>query len=138
MAEKPKKTTKRRVKNPETFRERALKAATESGKPKKTTKVRKGASRVFVPFRFANKQLKKFFSLKAFRWLRKPVRVLSKVLLIDYFSKSWGELKQVTWPTWRESLRLTSAVLIFAIIFGVAIAGVDYGLDKLFKDILLK
>lgn len=138
MAEQPKKTAKRRVKNPETFRERAVKAATESDKPKKTAKVKSGASKITRPFRYAVRQIKRFFGHKAFNWLRKPMRLLSKILLVDYIAKSWQELKLVTWPTWRESVRLTSAVLVFAIIFGATVAVVDYGLDKLFKDILLK
>jgi preprotein translocase SecE subunit len=44
----------------------------------------------------------------------------------------------VTWPTWRESRRLTGAVILFSVIFGGLIAIVDYGLDKLFKQLLLK
>jgi preprotein translocase SecE subunit len=56
----------------------------------------------------------------------------------SYFRNSFRELKQVTWPGRRESLRLTSAVLAFAIVFGAIVALVDFGLDKLFKELILK
>jgi preprotein translocase SecE subunit len=48
------------------------------------------------------------------------------------------ELRLVTWPNWKQSRQLTFAVLVFAVIFGAAIAVVDYGLDKVFRNILLK
>lgn len=55
-----------------------------------------------------------------------------------YFRNSFKELQMVTWPNWRESWRLTFAVLAFAAVFGVLIAALDFGLDKLFKEVLLK
>jgi preprotein translocase subunit SecE len=55
-----------------------------------------------------------------------------------FFRGSFQELRQVTWPTRREGRRLTTAVIIFSVVFGLLIAIVDYGLDKLFKQVLLK
>jgi preprotein translocase subunit SecE len=75
--------------------------------------------------------LRWFFRLKA-------VRFLGRILGLTYIRDSWRELRGVTWPTRRESLRLTSAVIIFSVIFGLLIAVVDYGLDKLFRQILIK
>ena len=74
------------------------------------------------------------------RWffLLKPIRFLGKILGLGYFRDSWRELKLVTWPKRRESFRLTRAVIMFAVVFGIMIAIVDYGLDKLFKQVLLK
>jgi preprotein translocase SecE subunit len=66
------------------------------------------------------------------------VRFIGRILGLGYFRGSWQELKGVTWPTWRESRRLTTAVILFSMVFGVLIALVDYGLDKLFKQLLLK
>jgi preprotein translocase SecE subunit len=66
------------------------------------------------------------------------LRLLGKVLFPAYLRNSWQELRLVTWPNWKQSRQLTSAVLIFAIIFGAVIALVDYGLDKVFRSILLK
>lgn len=63
---------------------------------------------------------------------------IGRVLVPKYFRNSWVELKQVTWPDRRQTMRLTFAVIVFATIFGIAIAIVDYGLDKLFKELLLK
>lgn len=129
MADKP---AKRRVKNPESFRERALKAAEESDKPKRVAKVRSGGVSVIgTIFRPIGRVLTPIGRLK-------PVRLLGKVLLPPYVRNSWRELKQVTWPNWQQSRQLTFAVLIFAVLFGAVIALVDFGLDKLFKQVLLK
>lgn len=58
-------------------------------------------------------------------------------LIPRYFREAGQELKEVTWPTRKETWRLTLAVFLFALIFGLLIAVVDYGLDKLFKKLLL-
>ncbi|HMH31229.1 MAG TPA: preprotein translocase subunit SecE [Methylomirabilota bacterium] len=134
MADKPDSQAKRVVKNPETFRERASKAAGESDKPKRLAQVKQASSKATKPVSQASSRVA---SSKLAKPFRKPAKLVGRVLLPRYVRKSWQELKQVTWPTRRESVRLTVAVLIFAAIFGATIALVDYGLDKLFKDILL-
>jgi preprotein translocase SecE subunit len=75
-----------------------------------------------------------------FRYLGKYkiFRIVGYVIVLPYFRNSWKELEGVTWTKWRESLRLTSAVFAFALVFGIVIAIVDYGLDKVFKQVLLK
>lgn len=50
---------------------------------------------------------------------------------------AWAEIRQVTWPGRKETFRLTIAVLIFSIIFGAFVAALDYGLGKLFKEVIL-
>ena len=75
--------------------------------------------------------LRWFFQLRA-------MRLLGRILGFSFIRSSWQELKQVTWPTRREGRRLTTAVIIFSVVFGALIALVDYGLDKLFKQLLLK
>jgi len=75
--------------------------------------------------------LRWFFQLKA-------VRFIGRILGLRFIRSSWRELKLVTWPTRREGRRLTTAVVLFSVVFGALIAVVDYGLDKLFKQLLLK
>ncbi|QQS70139.1 preprotein translocase subunit SecE [Candidatus Saccharibacteria bacterium] len=60
------------------------------------------------------------------------------MLGLTYIRASWKELRGVTWPTFRDSVRLTTAVIIFSILFGLMIAVVDYGLDKVFKELFVK
>jgi len=67
-----------------------------------------------------------------------PLRFIGRILGFGYIRGSWQELGQVTWPTRREGRRLTTAVIIFSLIFSAIIPVVDYGLDKLFKQLLLK
>jgi preprotein translocase SecE subunit len=89
----------------------------------------------FYPLRLVARGLRRVGRL----W---PIRIIGKVLglilFASYFRGSFRELRLVTWPGRRESLRLTSAVLVFAIVFGAIVAGVDFGLDKLFKELVLK
>ncbi len=65
-------------------------------------------------------------------------RILSKILLLNYFKGSWHELRQVIWPKRKETTKLTFAVIMFAIVFGITISIVDFGLDKLFRKVLLQ
>ena len=130
---------KRRLRPPKTVREKAAASKQASTpKPKKRGKLTKAIAwpiqKVASPFRKTAKFLNKF---RAIRWIVKFAKFLAKILLISYIASSWQELKNVTWPKWRESRRLTIAVLAFAIFFGAAVAILDYGLSHLFRIILL-
>lgn len=123
---------KRRVKNPETFRERALKVNESEERPGRKRLISQAGARVWAP------ALKPVSAAGNKLFNRQPFKFVAKILLPTYVRQSWQELKLVTWPKWRESLRLTRAVLIFAVIFGLTVAAVDYGLEKVFKQILIK
>lgn len=75
---------------------------------------------------------------KAWKPFRKIGHFLGLVFLPRYVRNSWVELRRVTWPSRRETWRLTFAVLAFSVAFGVLIALVDFGLDKLFREVLIK
>ncbi len=136
--QKPPAESKRRVKNPETFRERAIKATEIGERPKRTSWYKKTYQALKVFFTPFNKGLAKLIKRQPFKAIRVVLSLIGKILLPIYLRNSWRELRLVTWPSRRQSRQLTFAVLIFAIIFGAAIALVDYGLDKLFKHLLLK
>ena len=76
----------------------------------------------------------------AIRWFfrLRVVRFIGRITGFTFVRGSWQELKKVTWPARREGLRLTSAVISFSVVFALILAGVDYGLDKIFKQLLLK
>ena len=138
MAEEPAKKSKRKVRNPETFRERAIKAAENEGRPLRTRRLGQAAGKVGRPvIGTVGRTGSKVAAFKPFRIFRRPLRLLGRLLWPKYLRNSFQELKLVKWPNWPESRRLTVAVLIFAIIFGATIAGVDYVLDKIFRKILL-
>lgn len=45
---------------------------------------------------------------------------------INYVTESYNELKNhVTWTPWAEAQRLTLVVIVFSVIFSLAIWGVD-------------
>lgn len=120
--EQPTKAKRRIVKKAETVREKVEKEKIASAKPKKE----KGVVRLTL-----------YYISWPLRMLGRGIKKIGRYVVPGYFKKSWEELKQVTWPTWRETWKLTLAVIIFSAVFGALITVVDYGLDKLFKQVLI-
>jgi preprotein translocase SecE subunit len=134
MAQDSPKSKKPRIrKTAPTIRQRVEAAQAESIEPKasklKTVKARGRAAASPIRNNPVGRLLPKIF---------RPIGKVLSWLVPRYFINSWREVRQVTWPSRRETWRLTLAVFIFAIIFGAAVAGVDVGIDKLFKKLVLK
>lgn len=128
MADTNKPKKRRIIRKVETVREKAEKI---SALPAKKPGILRLAGRYITkPFRPIGRQFAKLGRFKFFR-------VIGLILVPRYFRNSWKELRLVTWPTRRETLQLTLAVIIFAVIFGALITVVDIGLDKVFKQVLL-
>jgi len=130
----------RRLRAPsETVREKAVKAqeATPVAQSQRSHRVIGAPFRLLgwfghrPPLRQLGHGLRWFFSLRLMRFI-------GKVIGVTYIRDSWRELRGVTWPTRKQSRRLTTAVVIFSVIFGGLIALVDLGLNKVFKEILLR
>lgn len=118
----PAKTNKRRLKAPtQTMRQQAEKAQANSDKPDKTRRLRSAANTGSQPFR----RFGKLFD-------RQPFRFIGRILAPRFVRNAIIELRLVTWPSRRETRQLT-----FAIAFGVIVTIVDYGLDKLFKALII-
>jgi len=139
MANKPKRVLK---KASPTVRERSEQEANTA--PKKH-RVRNTARRASTPFRVIGRFIAKI--ARPFRFILRPFktrpvrfigRLLATILFLRYFRDSWKELRQVTWPGRKETWQLAFAVFVFAVVFGLMITVVDYGLNKLFEQILLK
>ena len=83
--------------------------------------------------------LRQFFRAitKKLSFLFRPIRWVGRHLIPRYIRGSFSELRQVTWPDRKQSRQLTIAVVMFATVFGVVIALLDYGLDKAFKKVFL-
>jgi preprotein translocase SecE subunit len=111
---------KRLVKPAPSIRERKEQERAKSGKPEQG-KIRKFFSAIGKPFRAIGRGLK---------WL-------SKYTVPPYFRQAFVELGRVKWPTWKESRKLTTAVIIFSVIFGVLTGFLDYGLNFAFKKLIL-
>ena len=68
---------------------------------------------------------------------KRPGRLV-RWLIPKYFREAWHELRKVTWPGRKETAKLTFAVFMFAAFFMLFITTVDFILDKLFKQLILK
>ncbi len=132
MAEKK----KRQLKKVETVREKAEKATHKEPKPRR---LKRAGSAVAKPFGKARHLGRKEFhpvklpDNKVGRFLTKRRRFIPK-----FFREAWAELREVTWPTRKETTKLTIAVFIFALVFGLIVALADYGLDKVFRSLFVK
>lgn len=126
----------RRFKNPETFRDKI----NQANKLPKTKKKRISIlfKKIFSPFSYLQKGANYLKKYLIFRIIFKIFHILGLIIYPRYIRNSFAELKDVTWPNFRLSIKLTYAVVIFAIIFGASVALLDYGLGKVFKIILLK
>ncbi len=155
MADSKPKTTqkrpKRKLKAAPTFREHAAQQDAKSNKP--TRRKRVVGSKLFAPVRLVGRLIKKLlkaiaasrlaqllvaiYKSRVFTPIRFIVKIIGKILLISYFVNAWKEVKLVTWPDNRTTWRLTGAVLVFAIIFGLLVAGLDFALEKGFREVLI-
>lgn len=147
------KKLKRKLKATPTFREHSEKQDVKLQNPKKHPVKKVFSTVVAKPLRFVGCSFVKvgitigksplgrlvaaIYMSRVFRPIRFIVKVLSKILFIQYFYNAFQEVKLVTWPTNRVTWRLTGAVLAFGIIFGLAIAGLDYVLEKVFREVIL-
>lgn len=110
-------------------------AANASTKPKR---IRKAAGKVRLPVSKAKKISGKEYHLplpdnKAGRLLKKRVRFVPK-----FVREAFAEIKLVTWPTPKETVRLTIAVFIFAVVFASIVGALDYVLGELFKKFFVE
>jgi preprotein translocase subunit SecE len=130
-----KKLTRKR-KQAETVRQKAEK---ESVKRKKPTKVGAIKQKVHKPLstlgRVASKE---YHPIKVPD--KKGVRVLNKRVkyIPQSIKNSWAELKQVTWPSRKDALKLSFAVIIFSICFAVFVQVLDFLFSKVVKEIILR
>jgi preprotein translocase SecE subunit len=142
MAEAKKTSAKKRqLKKTETVRQRAERGV--SAQPKRRH-VKKAAGTLSIPLRKLWNAIcfvARPFSFVLIPFKTKPARItgriLASILLFKFFREAWAELRQVQWPTARETVRLTMAVFVFSILFGAIIAVTDFGLDKVFKKVFI-
>ena len=118
-----------------TMRQASAKSRANAAKPKR---VRKAADAAGKPVGAIGRALTAEYHLNE-RTEKHNEKFFSKSrsLTPRYFSNAWKELRQVTWPGFKETWRLVFAVFIFAIVMGASIAALDYGLEKLLREVIL-
>ncbi len=68
---------------------------------------------------------------------RKPIKLFAPFVAVkNYVVNSWHELKQVHWPNRKQTWILTIAVIIFSLLLGAVIFGLDAGFTYLFKTVI--
>ncbi|MBA2279078.1 preprotein translocase subunit SecE [Candidatus Saccharibacteria bacterium] len=129
---------KPRVRKTETVRQRSEKATAKAeAKSVKTPRrhIRRVASAAIKPLRRPARIISWPFRLRPVRFI---TRILGLILWPKYFRNAYKEVRQVAWPSRRDTWKLTLAVLIFAVMFGTLAAGTDYVLDKVIRRIVFR
>lgn len=127
---------RRKIKEPETIRQKAEKESAKRVKPSKRSKFVKRIHRPFSTLKRVGS--KEFNPIKApdkrgLHHLNKKIPYVPKFL-----KNSWAELKKVTWPSFSVAMKLTLAVIVFSIIFAIFVQILDYIFNKLVKEIILR
>lgn len=125
---------KRRTRKAESVRQRA----TKNDATRKPRRIKSTVKKAGKPFALASQLGNKEINIplpdnKIGRFLGKKQRIIPR-----FFRESFDEIKQVSWPNRKETIKSTIAVFIFALVFGTLIWITDYGLEKLFRKVLLK
>lgn len=58
--------------------------------------------------------------------------------ITQYFKESWVELQKVTWPTRKQAIKLTGAVILFSVVFAAGIALLDAVFSNMLQRLILK
>lgn len=142
MSETKKSRTPRIRKTAPTMRQmvEAEQAKNEQPKNRRIVAVRRSITR---PIKAVVAKVKKIKvpnnrSTRLFSKMFRPVRKVLGWLVPRYFINAWRELRLVTWPSRKETWRLTLAVFIFSVVFGALAFAVDKALDDIFKQLVLK
>ncbi len=132
-AKKPKVVVRRRK---ESVRERAEKVSARSSLEPRRRRVASAAAK---PVRGAHRVLKRQFhpiklpNNKVGRHLTK-----SRSWVPGFLGGAWQELKKVTWLKPKQALSLSFAVVLFSTVIAGFVRALDYGLEKLFREVFLK
>lgn len=140
MAEKSAK--KRQLKKVETVRQRAERSTTATPQVRRVKATANKASRPFRAFGRGIAKVLRPFAFVLIPFKTRPARFIGRLLqrglFIGFFIESWKEVRQVEWPDLKTTIRLSIAVFIFSVLFGVIVTVIDFGMDKVFREVFIK
>ncbi len=67
-----------------------------------------------------------------------PQVIAKKRSRFAFFGDVISELRKVTWPSRRDTVRLTIMVIIVCFIVGIFLGALDYGFSELVSRLLLR
>lgn len=126
----------RRRKKPVTVRDKATKASAKAAKPPKRKKAAAAAGNSVSK---AKDFLAQDLSVHDSKNDSKLGRFFTKNrhMAPAYLRGAVKETSMVTWPSFKEAMRLTMAVFVFSIVFALIVSGVDWVLGKAFEEVIL-
>lgn len=137
-AKQPKKAVASKTDGLKNKRQQTVRERTQRGERGAKRRIRNTAGKLSSPITRLRQVGKSEYHMplpdnKAGKILQKRVRLTPKFL-----REAWKEIRLVTWPSAKETTRLTFAVFIFAVVFAAIVGTLDFGLDKLFREVIIK
>lgn len=75
--------------------------------------------------------------IRKLAFLKKPLKFLGR-FVPGFFKGAWHEIRLVTWPNARQTMQLTLAVFIFAVVFAAIVGALDYVIGEIFKEVIIR
>jgi len=134
MSLKPSRKDKKAHKMPETVRERATKQQDTNRQVKKNGV----SSKIVRPLSTLRKVGQKEYNPVKVPQNKRWGKILGKRfnLLPTAIVNAWHELGRVSWPSRKDALKLTLAVVVFAVVFAIFVQLFGFGFERLMKFIL--
>lgn len=70
-------------------------------------------------------------------FLGKPFKFLGR-FVPGFIKGAWREIRLVTWPDARQTMRLTMAVFIFSVVFAAIVGVLDYVIGEIFREVIIR
>lgn len=58
--------------------------------------------------------------------------------LLNYLVAARAELAKVTWPSRRQTAKLTMLVIVFSLAFAVMLGALDFGFQSIIEKLIIK
>jgi preprotein translocase SecE subunit len=75
--------------------------------------------------------------IRKLAFLGKPLKFLGR-FVPGFLKGAWQEIRLVTWPDARQTMRLTFAVFIFAVVFATIVGVLDYVIGEIFREVIIR
>ncbi len=139
MAEEDKTVNKRTKRSNAPKKTQSVREKREAHTTAKPKRIRSTAGKITTPIKSTKKLATKEIHVvplpdnRIGKFLGKKGRLTPK-----FVREAFAEVKLVTWPDRKNTVKLTMAVFIFAVIFAAIVGLLDWGLGELFEEFVVK
>lgn len=136
---KPEKVAAVKTDKPKGRKQQTVRERTKTSDSGRKRRLRTTAGKVSSPFR----RFKQFRADRGEYHMPLPDNRIGRILgkrvhvMPKFLREAGHEIRLVTWPNARETIRLTIAVFIFAVIFATIVGALDYVIGEIFREVII-